>query len=242
MAADRPATTISPALPAPPPINSEERPNTSAPPNLKAIAPGVFDLNGVTLDQNRREVRFHATVNGKTSQGPQEYLLVTGYGKTHESILSTEASPQMVHLAMLLLGAKGTAAVGQGGAALATNTPIHDPGSEKLAGNPVELQVSWTAGGNTVRRNVESLVMNAKTKAALGAGNWVYNGSTFEGGRFSAQANGQVVSLVTDATALVNYVGAGHEDDTLWLLNPDRMPPAGAALEVSIRLPGKESK
>lgn len=237
LAAEGPAKTYSPPLPAPPPVVPQADPGarpTNV--NLRVISPGVFDLNGVVLDQNRREVRFAAALNGKTSDGPQEYLLVAGHGRTHESILRTEASPQLVHMAMLLLGAKGAGTAASTNGVVTTNTPIRTPGTETVSGDRVTVRVAWGNGADRVERPAEELVFNVKTKAALEAGKWTYNGSLFEADRFAAQVQGQLVSLVTDPYALINFTGAGHEDDTLWQAKPDRLPPAQAELEITIHL------
>src|SRR5260370_48800 len=71
---------------------------------LKALAPGVFDLGGVILDRQRRTVSFPAVLN--PDQGLLEYLLVTDYGKKYESLLSAAIEPYRLHMAMLLLDAK----------------------------------------------------------------------------------------------------------------------------------------
>ena len=73
----------------------------------KEVAPGVFELGTIRLDKNASTVSFPAKVN--MVDGLIEYILVTSKGATHESVLVTEVSPQNVHMAMLLLGAKGMA-------------------------------------------------------------------------------------------------------------------------------------
>src|SRR4051794_514358 len=75
-------------------------------PPLKTIAPGIFELGRVRLDKNQKSVSFPAVLN--MNQALAEYLVVTTNGKTHESLLRTEAEPWHIHVAMLLLGAKGT--------------------------------------------------------------------------------------------------------------------------------------
>src|SRR5882762_647956 len=75
-------------------------------PAVKAIGPGLFQLGAVRFDKNRQTVSFPALVNMR--EGNLEYLIVTTTGKTHESLLRTEAQAFQIHLALLLLGAKGT--------------------------------------------------------------------------------------------------------------------------------------
>src|SRR3569623_2003527 len=80
--------------------------STNAPP-LVEVAPGVFQIGLVRLDKNQKSVQFPAVLN--MDHGLIEYLLVTTRGKTHESLLKTDAEPYNIHVAMLLLGAKGAA-------------------------------------------------------------------------------------------------------------------------------------
>src|SRR5580692_5395260 len=55
---------------------------------IHEISPGIFELGDVRIDQHQRTVTFPARLN--LDQGPMEYLLVTSWGKTHESILATD--------------------------------------------------------------------------------------------------------------------------------------------------------
>ena len=87
-----------PAAPPPPALAPTNLP-------LKTIAPGVLDLGLVRLDKQSGSVTIPAFVNLK--EGVIEYFLVTSEGKTHESVLRTDAEPLHIHVAMLLLGARG---------------------------------------------------------------------------------------------------------------------------------------
>src|SRR5688572_12316862 len=71
----------------------------------KEVAPGVFEVGAVKLDKNTHTVTVPAKVN--MVDGLVEYLMVTPLGAVHESVLVSEAQPQDVHMAMLLIGAKG---------------------------------------------------------------------------------------------------------------------------------------
>src|SRR6476660_3385606 len=72
---------------------------------VKEISPGILQLGDVKINKRQRTVSFPAVVNLR--HGAMEYLLVGSWGKVHESILRTETDPYRIHLAMLLLGAKG---------------------------------------------------------------------------------------------------------------------------------------
>ncbi len=60
-------------------------------PDITETAPGVFQVGTVKLVKAKSEISFPASVN--MNEGPMEYLVVTGKGKTHESLMVTSAEP-----------------------------------------------------------------------------------------------------------------------------------------------------
>jgi hypothetical protein len=231
----------SPALPPPPPVipltNSPIQSGLPSPTTMKAIAPGVFELGHVTLNKQLRTVSFPATLN--TNQGPQEYFLVTRYGKAHESVLVTDVEPYNIHVAMLLLDATGA------GANVVSTAPaaqIKDPPKKAMPGDKITIELSWTADGREIRRPAGQLVFNQEAKAALAGESWVYNGSIVWDGKFLAQRDGSIVSLVTDPTALINNAGAGHDNDHIWASNTNSLPPVNVPIKVTLKLGAKSAK
>jgi len=211
---------------------------------LKPVAPGVFELGLVTLNKPQRTVSFPATLN--MDQGPVEYFLVAGFGKTHESVFRTEAAPYDIHLAMLLLGVSAgrsnvlparphagsvtnAEGVGQSG-------PLANSSKEILPGEKIGLEVSWKSDPKEIRRRAEEFIFNTQTKSVLTNSAWIYNGSRIADGQFFAQLSGSIVSLVTDPDALVNYAGPGHDDDKIWSVNTNSVPPLRTPVRVSITL------
>src|SRR5205085_8921184 len=106
----------------------------------KEIAPGVFEIGAVRLDKNAGTVRFPAKVN--MDDGLVEYLMVSPQGAVHESVLVSDVPPQDVHMAMLLLGAKGTTQKGkpEGSGHIDAATLAKAP---KLTGDRISLAVNW---------------------------------------------------------------------------------------------------
>src|SRR5687767_10344018 len=72
--------------------------------SVNALGGGIFQAGLVRLDKNTRTVTFPAALNLRHET--VEYAVVHKFGKTHEGIFTTEARPQDVHVAMLLLGVK----------------------------------------------------------------------------------------------------------------------------------------
>ena len=75
-------------------------------PDITETAPGVFQVGTVKLVKAKNEISFPVSVN--MNEGPMEYLVVTGKGKTHESLMVTSAEPFHVQVAMLLMNCKGS--------------------------------------------------------------------------------------------------------------------------------------
>ena len=204
--------------------------NSMTNPPLRTVSPGVFELGSVRIDKQQRSVSFPAKLN--MNKGLVEYFLVTDYGKTHESVLRTEAAPYQIHVAMLLLGAK----VETNQLKTIPPTSISKPSKTSLPGNKISITVSWTAGGKEIRHEAEELLFNREASADMQHGAWVYNGSAIWNGTFLAQREGSIASLVTDPSALINYEGLGHENDHIWTPNTNSLPPFDLPLRVDIKL------
>src|SRR5687768_4042498 len=78
---------------------------TAPSPLVREVSPGMFEIGQVRLDKKARTVTLPAKLN--MNSGDLEYLLVRPEGSVHESLLVSSVQPSEVHLAMLLLGAKG---------------------------------------------------------------------------------------------------------------------------------------
>ena len=82
----------------------------------------------------------------------------------------------------------------------------------------------------------EKLVLDRKRKAAMSKGDWIYTGSRFREDGFAAQADGSIVSLITDDDALVNNPRPGREDDDNWLSKAKELPDVDQPVQVVITL------
>ncbi len=210
---------------------------------VREISPGIFKISEVRLDKRERTVSFPAALN--MDEGLIEYLIVTTSGKTHESLLRTDVEPFQLQLAMLLLGAKGAPTQPL------TNAPAGGPikgdqltgvPSPPLRGEPVSFEVRWTAGGREKLFRIEELVLDLKKQAPMSRGVFTFNGSRLWEGRFIAQRDGSIVSLITDEDALFNNPRPGREDDSNWQIIPQDLPPRGTPVQVTIRLETKPGK
>lgn len=195
---------------------------TSAP--LRQVSQDEFEIGLVRLNKARRTVTFPAAVN--MEEGLLEYLIVCANGKVHESVLVTEAEPYHIHLAMLFLGAKGAPPL----------TPEERVAEKEVKGEPIRIRAAWQKDGKTRSLPAEKLVFHAGEKKPMSEGPWTYNGSWVFEGTFLAQRERSIVAIITDHDALVNNPRPGRDNDELWLVNRDAVPPMGARISVTFEL------
>ena len=204
-------------------------------PVVKEIAPGIVEVGAVRLDKKLRTVTFPAALN--MDDGLIEYLIVTTYGKTHESLLRTEIEPYHLQVAMLLLGAKPAPpqplASAPPGGPISAEQLAH---MEEVKGDPVSIEVSWTQDGRPRKKRIEELVLNLKTKSTMSRGEFTFNGSRVWEGTFIAQREGSIVSTIIDPDAMINNPRPGHEDDEIWQIIPKGLPPTKTPVTVIITL------
>ncbi len=219
------------------PLLAQPAPAFSSP---KEISPGIFQVGMVRIDRKTATATFPARVN--MNDGLLEYLMVSPQGPVHESLFTSEAAPQDVHMAMLLLGAKGMVQKG-----------AKEPGridaeylakAPKLTGDRISLRVKWTDKDGReqsvpperwIERKIFTPKKPVKTVTAED-GPWLYTGSYFYENRFIAQMDGTFAAMVTFPGALMNNPRTGANDDHVWFVKTDAVPPVGTPVEFSIRL------
>ena len=217
---------------------------------VRDLGGGQLQIGLVTIDPKQKTVSFPASIN--MTSGVVEYLVVTSEGKVHESLLATKAEPTHIHTAVLLLGM--TNATNSEAAAFFDS-------ARELPGPRINVDIS-SAGSPDKEVPIQTLLMFAQSKKPVAASDvpyWVYNGSRFsdrpelepvaagspprgpEASKdkkqvFMAQREGSIVSLIADPSALVNNPRKDRENDELWILNTDAIPPHGAPVKVTFRL------
>ena len=194
--------------------------NNATNPAIRAVGGGRFEIGHVSLDKVNRTVSIPASVNLRDAT--VEYAVVHKSGKTHESVFSTEARPQDIHVALLLLGARPvmTNSFGADGKA----TPL---------GEKVWINVLWTNGSSCA---LEDLIVDRETGKPMTRGEWIFNGSNFSEGAFTAQRDGSILSIHIDPDALINNPRPGRENDDLHLPQAAKLPPVGTPAEIRIHL------
>jgi len=200
----------------------EEKPSPK--PAVKEVRPGVFQVGGVLLEKKNRQISFPVLIN--MHEGLLEYILVTGKGKTHESLLVTQTEPYHIHVAMLLLGAKG-----------AEGKEVPEDPRKPIPGEPFSMKLSWKKDGKALRVPVEQFVRNRLLKKPMKPGPFIYNGSIVFEGMFIAHRDGNLFSLITAPAALANNPRMGRHDDENWEAIKKELPPLDSKATLIISLP-----
>ncbi|MCP5528569.1 MAG: hypothetical protein H7A47_17400 [Verrucomicrobiales bacterium] len=222
-------TRPSPAAPPAPVVEAAPPAVTVAPPAdpaASSTADGLPELGVVRVDARDRSFRFPVELNQRT--GLIEYALVQQRGKTHESLFRTAAEPLHLHLAFLLLGGKP---------AYSARLPVDI--LQALPGEAVRIEVVWQEKEAPVVKPLEAFIVTTDNPAPLAPGPWAYNGSMMLEQGLAAQAEGSIVSLYLDPSALINNPRPGRNDDELHRPNTAALPPDATPLEMVVRLIGK---
>lgn len=219
-----PATAVKP-VPPPPPVPFAPRPGRANPdlPVFQKIGPGLFALGDIQISKRARSISLPALVN--MNKGMLEYVLVRNGGKTHESLFRTAIDPTQIQLAMLLIGTEGT------------DRPLaHQGDRETPRGNPVDITVSYLKNGRMVPLRPESWVSRKADNVLTDSEplQWVFTGSTVSNGKFMAQAEGSIIAIYHDPSALFDNASPGGESDRVWFVKEDAVPPVGTPVTLTI--------
>jgi hypothetical protein len=218
------------------PLGAQEAEAPPAPPVMREISPGIYEIGKIHLDQKARTVRFPGVLN--MNEGIIEYLLVTEQGSVHESLLVCDIQPSELHFAMLLLGAKGSGPDKPAASEIPSGQidANYLKTAPKLKGDKVAITVEWKDRETAKKAAIEDWIFNTLTKKPMERGPWTYNGSLFNDGHFLAQVEGAFAALVTYPSALINNPRQGNDNDAIWTVNEKAIPPVQTPLEISIQI------
>lgn len=189
----------------------------------------------VLVNPSTRSASLPGRVN--MDRGVIEYVLVTDYGKTHESLFVSDAAPADLQAALLLLGAKPS------GIASITNQGL----PSAVASNLVEIEASWTRHDVAVRRPLHELIDLAtgdpshSVTGHLAAGRWLFNGSMITAEGFAAHFEGSMVSLIRDPTAVINNPRPDLDEDDIHVPAGNRVPTNGTPITLHFMVPAPRS-
>ncbi|MCE0483170.1 MAG: YdjY domain-containing protein [Methylacidiphilales bacterium] len=202
---------------------------------LHQISPGIYDYKGIRLDKPSHSISFPAKINQR--EGFIEYLLVNEKGKTHESLFSTALLPHDIHVAMLLIGLEQNPAENMEEKAppqAIDEGYLHS--APKIKGLPILVSVTWNKDGKPAKVAAEDWIFDLQTHLPMSSGPWTYNGSMIENGVFLADSELSLISVITDPTALVNNPRPGYDNDEIWEVRDEEVPPLDTPVEITLTL------
>jgi len=227
--AESPPIAVTPTpSPAPAPPEASE-PSNATEPNVVPLGGSRFKIGRVEFDKAKRTLTLPAAVLMR--EGAVEYLLVTRRGKVHESVFVTDAEPQNIHLAALLLGIQPSSDLGP------EDTRAAVPRSAAL-----QASVEWDKNGPPASIHLHQALAIAPAGETIPAGPapatlWLYNGSRIQkDGTFVAQREGSIISVIRDPEALVNYPGDTRDNDEIHLPNAAVLPKLEHPVRIILKL------
>ncbi len=203
-------------------------------------APAKAELRGIKVDREAGHLDLTAKVVLQEGEW-LELLACTPGTREHESILTVDAQPRDIHLALILLG-------------LEPGSPLKwerlESGEAKVhppTGPEVAVMLIYEHDGQTRTVNANEWVVDQRTGRVMEGNVWLFAGSRFEtyDGKqiYMADPNGSVLSLVNfgDDVLARDTEMTRDNDDQAWNTNTPVIPKEGTV--VTIRLsPVKEAE
>lgn len=224
---------VPPPAPPEPAAEATQEEAKPAKPSIQKLAENRYQVGDVTFDSKTREIRFPAQIN--MTDGALEYLIVHHNGKVHESLLSTGISAIDLNLAFTLLHYKPSRELipltsDTGGAF----NEFHEVPEDVKAAARVAIDVEWDDAGKTRRVPINDWIQHVIRTTTMPAGPWIYGGSDFYNGRFSAESTGDIAAIFLAPSALLSYPGVDFANDEVWTPFPKRVPEIGTKVTVII--------
>ncbi len=187
----------------------------------------------VLVDRLERTVAIPGRVN--MVDGILEYFAVSSQGKLHESVLELTAEPSHIHLGLVLIGLEPTV--------YDRSDKMKMPVVVKPGGDLMQW-VKWKDPKTGEARKVRGAawLYNRKAKGAPKPQLWTFQGSAFWNGRYSADMDRSVTSLIPDESAVLGTkvdIGNPYRGDGLgYEVYKDVVPPKGTRLTYVLEAVG----
>ena len=193
-------------------------------PAIEDLGNQRFRIGRIELDRNAETLRVSGTVI--RDEPPLEYIAVTKGGfKAYESVLELDVNAYEFNIACVLLGLD---------AARARRSAYHFD-ENPVAGDPVEITISWQTEGETRTAAVGDLIHRGADDGR--EDRWVYTGSMFDSdGVFMAQSFGPLIGFVHDPAAIFDHVQGIGLNDYGSVLTTDTLPPVGTDITLQVRV------
>lgn len=217
-------------------VAADEAATEATKPLVKKLTDGNYQLGKITFNKDTRHITIPARTNIVASDTFIEYLLVHLNGeKTHESLLTTEADPTHLNIALKLLSYQESQelfrALNEDGS-LSDKYMVVSDAVKKAA--RFEIFVTWKDKGGEKTRPITHWLHNTGNQQKMPATPWVYNGSYVHRNKFKAKLTGSMITILPDPGAIANYPGKNRADDTLWVPAPN-LPTERSEVTVTLK-------
>ena len=204
-------------------------------PTVTRVDEHTLRIGKITFRPDTREIRIPTRVN--MTEGLLEFALVRTGGKTHESLLVTDAKGLNINLALKLLHYKASEELFplfEEDGSLSDKFPEVPEAIRKAA--RTRLSVEWKDGQTVKRAPLNEWIGYAATDAVvpMPKAPWVYGGSYVLEGKFASDTTGDLVAIFTTRNAIINYAGKDHDNDDVWIPAPKRVPPVDSEVTLII--------
>lgn len=205
-------------------------------PQKENVKPAATLPAGIIIDRNNQLIQLDAKV--VLREGWLELLVCTPGTKEHESILSVETPPSVIHFGLLTLGAEPGSPI-----------RIESRGEELIpippTGDVIAIDLTYTdEAGQSITVPANQWVYNEATKAVMADNRWVFAGSKLrefeEGPVYLADLEGSAVSLVNFGSELLAKPNRLTDSNAVhgenFVVNTDVIPPLNTPVTVTLRL------
>ena len=182
----------------------------------------------VWFDPASRRLILRARVAIK--EGPLEHLLCSKGSKDHESTLTTEAPPRVIHAGLILTGGE-------------PGHPVRfDPKFAPPTGSPIAIDLEWTGpDGKPRRADARSWIKDVKTEKPLTT-DWVFAGSElFEDPKTKqkiyAADDGDLITVANFPSSILDlpFRSSSSDADRGYVANTAAIPDRGTPVTISLK-------
>jgi len=195
---------------------------TAVQPVVRQTGPGLFEISGCKIIKEKNKVEFQAVMN--MNQGVIEYLIVNTGGKVHTSLLQTSVDPSVLKISLMMIGLQGT-----------VQPPVEQGESIIPEGDRVKISLAWNENGKDRIMPVEQLIL--KQGNAIDQMPWVFTGSQNEKNGVQGLVEKSLVAIYHDPAALIDHQLIEGNNNNLWSINSEAVPPLGTLVNVIIKNP-----
>lgn len=168
------------------------------------------------------------------TEGPLELIATLVAAKEHEAIITLNARPKNIHLALLLLGLEP----GSPGKWEYKDDKIiaHDP-----TGAPVRIMLLYEKDGERVERPINEFVRDSNTKKNLDSNRFVFAGSAIIEPEerepfYAADVTGDIITLVSFPEEMIAMptAASSSNENLLWEADTESLPEVGTPVKLRI--------